>query len=315
MSNLFSDIIKRGLDTKILNQVYPLLPILSGRVIPLSTYGKTIYDNGISWSEESLVANFLPVQDSPFLVGNYGTVNIVTDGVPKMSHTIVEACKVTFNDFAWQKIRQNRGAIGVDNLYEKQLTAQIRAWDERVAAIAMYGVPTTATPGLLFNSGIPTIVSTLNFSTASPADMLREMLRIAGFVAEATRNTYLPNLISIPQALHKILNETTFGTVNSESVLQVLMMRLAGLEPYASAGVRFQITAVRTFDDDKVGTVLTDDAENIGLAIWELERFLSPDNTESWNGATDGLASAHRGGTAGVIAMRPESGLIVRFTY
>lgn len=313
--NLFNKALLMEMSADILSQLYPALPILSGSVIPLSNYGKTMYDAAIAWAEYSIVANFLPVQDAPFLVGNYGTVTVIDEAVPRMVPIMVEACKVEFNDLAFQREYQMNGLDGVTSLYTMQLTAKVRAWDEKCAAVLLYGNPTLGIPGLLYNSSIPTITSLVNFTSATPAAMLAEMLRLSSFVATNSRNIFTPTNFSIPQDLYTLLNTTTFNTNSSDSVLKVLNERLVDMAPYKQLGKVVSVTSVETFNDDKIGTLLPSDPNEIGAAVWDLEEFLSPDNSESYNQSMAGLASAHRGGYAGIVAKRPNSGLIVRFTY
>jgi hypothetical protein len=77
----------------------------------------------------------------------------------------------------------------------------------------------------------------------------------------------------------------------------------------------FQITSTHQFDDNKIMTVLPSDPNLIGGAIWPLEPFDSNNNTESYKSGDQMLASSHEGGTAGIIAKRPTSGLIANVTY
>jgi hypothetical protein len=77
---------------------------------------------------------------------------------------------------------------------------------------------------------------------------------------------------------------------------------------------KFQVVAVPQFNDSKIMTVLPEDPEQIGAAIYDLEEFDSPDHSE-YSENPRKLASAHEGGYAGVICKRPAAGVIAFLTY
>lgn len=311
--NTFNLELIRNAADEVLEQLYPALPLLSGNVLRLSNYGKGMYDTDIRWSEISAVANFVPMQDSPFTVSNYGTVNLLQTPIPRTQNIYVHGCKVSFNHLHFQRMMA-MGMSEVIDAYKIQLEAKVRAWDELCAGMLLYGDTALGIPGLLNGSSIPTITSTLSYNSATPAQLLEEMMRLIAIPATASRNVFTPTLIGINQNLYNVLNKKTFNTVSSESVLSVLEKRLNQSAPYVNLGKTFSLSPVESFNADNLLTIMPDDANQIGGAVWELGEFLSPDNSESHNGQTTGLASAHEGATAGIVAKRPTSGTICIMT-
>ena len=312
--NYLQNALLKGLADDVLEQLYPYLPILSGKIIALSTYGNSMWDDCIGWTSFSLVANFVGTQDAPFVVTEYGTVSLVEEPVLVTRPIRREASKVSFNHEWFTKAKRVTSII---DYYKEQLISKARAWDEKVAAYIVYGNPYLGIPGLLQGSGIPLITSTVNFSTATPEACVVEMVRIITLVANNTDNLFRPSLVGIPQLLFNILNNKTFNTNTTESVLQVIIERLKTAAGYNNAGdPEISITSVPQFNSNKLMTVLPNDANLIGAAFWDLEEFDSPTNTEYMeDGNLRTLASSHTGGVCGVVSKRPSSGLICFTTF
>jgi hypothetical protein len=312
--DIFNNALLRGFAAEILPQLQPELPILSGNVIALSTYGRDLYDDAIVWAQQSMTANFIRTQDAPFQIGSYGTVQIVEEPFPLVAPIYREACKVVFNH-AYFKKAQRAGILR--DVYQDQLVAKVNAWDELCAALITFGNPYTGQPGLLQGSGIPLVTSTVNMTTALPDVVITEFVRLATLTANNSRNVFKPNLIGVPQDLVSILNARSYSANDSKSLWTVIQERLAEAPPYNRSGAKqFQVTAVPQFNDNKIMTVLPDDPELIGAAVWNLEEFYSGHNSEErTEGNMDTLGSAHEGGCAGVIAKRANAGLVATMLY
>lgn len=313
--NVLQNALMRGLATEVLEQTVTELPILGGDVIALSNYGKGLYDEGISWTNYSMTANFIRAQDAPFLVTDYGTVQIIEE--PRVTNQFihVESCKVSFNHLAFKRMEQQGTII---DWYTAQLKAKVQAWDEKLSATILYGIPQIGVPGLLQGSGIPLIASTVNMSTAPIDTVINEFVRICLTPAKNSVYNYKPSLVAIPSDLYDILNTRSFSTTGAttETVLDVIKQRLS-----TSAGYNkptdpvFKFTAVSQFNTNKLMTVLPTDSNHIGAGVYDLISFYSPDNSESTNDSSEMLASSHEGGYLGVVAKRPIAGLICSITY
>ena len=304
----------KGLATDVLNQLQPALPVLRGNVIALSNYGKTMWDNNISWTTYAMSANFIRTQDSPFLPSEYGTVQILEEPRPVIVPIYTEGCKVSFNH-AYVKKNERDGAI-ID-IYSSQLVAKAQAWDEKCADMITYGDPYAGIPGLLFGSGIPVINSTVNLTTDTAENIINEIVRLCLHVSVVTRYLFLPNLVSLPSDIYNILNTRSYSTQVPRSILSIIRERLAEAGGYENAPP-FQITSVPQFAANKLMTVLPSDPDEIGAAIWELEEFYSPQNSESSSPSGKDaamLGSAHEGAIAGCIAKRPNAGCIINLSY
>jgi hypothetical protein len=312
--DIYTNALLKGFAAEILPQLQPELPLLSGSVIALSTYGKDLYDDAITWAQQSMVANFIRTQDAPFQIGSYGTVQIVEEPFPIVAPIYREACKVVFNHTYFKKAQRN-GTLR--DVYRDQLVAKVNAWDELVHNLILYGNPYTGQAGLLQGSGIPLVSSTVNMSSAASDVVITEFLRLATLTANNSRNVFKPSLIGVPQDLVTILNARSYSTNDSRSLWSVIRERLAEAPPYNKPGApEFEVTAVPQFQDNKIMTVLPTDPDLIGAAVWNLEEFFSGYNSEERvEGSQDSLGSAHEGGTAGVIAKRANSGMIATLSY
>lgn len=312
--DIFNNALLRGFATEILPQLQPELPLLGGDVIALSTYGKDLYDDAITWAQQSMVANFIRTQDAPFQIGSYGTVQIVEEPFPFVAPIYREACKVVFNH-AYFKKAQRSGVLR--DVFQDQLVAKVNAWDELVAELIMFGNPYTGQAGLLQGSGIPIVSSTVNMATDAPDLVITEFLRLATLTASNSRNVFKPSLIGVPQDLVTILNARSYSTNDSKSLWYVIQERLADAPPYNKPdSPDFKVTAVPQYQSNKIMTILPSDPELIGAAVWNLEEFYSGYNSEERvEGSQESLGSAHEGGTAGVIAKRPNAGLIATLVY
>lgn len=312
--DIYTNALLKAFAAEILPQLQPELPLLSGNVIALSTYGKDLYDDAITWAQQSMVANFIRTQDAPFQIGSYGTVQIVEEPFPIVAPIYREACKVVFNHAYFKKAQRN-GTLR--DLYQDQLVAKVNAWDELVANLIMFGNPYTGQAGLLQGSGIPIVASTVNMTSAAPDVVITEFVRLATLTANNSRNVFKPSLIGVPQDLVSTLNSRSYSTNDSKSLWSVILERLAEAPPYNKPGApQFQVTAVPQFQDNKIMTVLPTDPDLIGAAVWNLEEFYSGYNSEERiEGSADSQGSAHEGGTAGVIAKRANAGLVATLTY
>lgn len=313
--NILQNALMAGLATEVLAQTAPELPLIGGNVIALSTYGKSMYDASISWTNYSMTANFIREQDAPYLVTEYGTVQLIEEPRPVINLIHTEACKVSFNNLAFKRAEAQNTII---DWYTSQLTAKVQAWDERIANIILYGVPSIGVPGLLQGSGIPLISSSVNLSVAPIDTVINEVIRLALTPAKNSVYVYKPSSIGMPSDLFDILNTRSYSTTGAtiETVLDVIIKRLSTSAGYNMPGdPQWTITAVPQFNTNKLMTVLPTDANQIGAAVWDLESFYSNMNTESMDDTAEIMASAHRGGIAGVMAKRPNSGLLVNLTY
>lgn len=313
--NVLQNALMDGLATEVLAQTAPELPILSGDVIALSNYGKGMYDAGISWTNYSMTANFIREQDAPFLVTEYGTVQIIEEPRPIFQAIHTEACKVSFNNLAYKRMTAQGTII---DWYRGELVAKAQAWDERVANVILYGVPSVGIPGLLQGSGIPMISSTVNLSTAPIDTVINEVIRIALIPAKNSLYVYKPSKIAMPSDLFDVLNTRSYSTTGAtiETVLDVIIKRLGTSAGYNKPGdPQWVITAVPQFNTNKLMTVLPMDANQVGAAIWDLESFSTNMNTEGLDDSAEIVASAHRGAIAGVVVKRPLSGLLASVTY
>jgi Uncharacterized protein conserved in bacteria (DUF2184) len=314
--NVLQNALMTGLATQVLEQTAPALPILTGDVVALSTYGKGMYSGAISWTNYSLTANFIREQDAPYLVTEYGTVQVIEEPRPVVVLIHTEASKVSFNHTAFKKAEVQGTII---DWYTAQLKAKVQAWDERCANVLLYGVPSIGVPGLLQGSGIPSIASTVNLSTAPIDQVINEIIRICLTPAKNSIYIYKPSMVALPSDLFDILNTRSFSATGAttETVLDVIIQRLKTSAGYNKAGdPEWKFTAVPQFGASKLMTVLPDDANLIGGGIWDLQEFYSPDNSESARGSSqEFMASSHSGGFCGIVAKRPNSGLVVTLTY
>ncbi len=314
MANILQDALMRGLATEILDQLPTEYPLLDGSVIALSDYGKTMWDAAISWSKFSMIANFVPTQDAPYNPSNYGTVAIVEELKPIILPIITEACKVQFNHKAFKKMEK---AGTIIDFYRAQLIAKVQAWDATLNSIILFGNPQTATPGLLSGSGIPIISSNVNLSSAAADTVIDEIVRIATTPSNNSNNQFKPTKIAIPQNLWNILNRRSYSSTGAttETLLQVVMSRLNTAAGYnRPEDPKFSMVSVPQFNSNQLMTVLPDDPNLIGAAIFDLEEFDSPDNSE-YSESPKMLASAHTGGYAGVVCKYPAAGVLATLTY
>ena len=310
MSDILQDALMRGLATEVLEQLPTEYPILNGDVIALSNYGKNMWDDAISWTNSSMVANFIPTQNAPFSPSNYGTVAIVEEPKPLLIPIITEACKVSFNHKYYKKMVQNGTII---DYYRQQLIAKVQAWDATLNNIILYGNPSTATPGLLTGSGIPLISSSVDLKGAPSEAVINEIIRIATTPSNNSNNIFKPSKIALPQDLWNILNRRSYSTQIADTLLKVILDRLNTSAGYnRPEDPKFTVVAVPQFNSNQLMTVLPTDPDQIGAAVYDLEEFDSPDNSEP---AGTQLASSHTGGYAGVICKRPGSGVIATLTY
>ena len=312
--DIFNNALLRGFAAEILPQLQPELPILSGDVIALSTYGRDLYDDAIVWAQQSMVANFIRTHDAPFQIGSYGTVQIVEEPFPIVAPIYREACKVVFNHSYFKKV-QRSGVLR--DVYQDQLVAKVNAWDELAANLITFGNPYTGQAGLLQGSGIPLVTSVVNMTSATSDAVITEFLRLATLTANNSRNVFKPNLIGIPQDLVNLLNARSYSINDSRSLWTVILERLAEAPPYNKAGApQFKVTAVPQFNANKIMTVLPSDPDLIGAAIWNLEEFYSGYNSEERvEGSFATLGSAHEAGCAGVISKRANSGMVATMIY
>jgi hypothetical protein len=229
--NALQNALMKGLATEVLEQTYPEIPLLDGSIVALSNYGLDKYDAGLSYTNYSMTANFIREQDAPFLVTEYGTVQIIEEPRPNFYPIFLEGCKVSFNHTAFKKMERQGTII---DWYKAQLTAKVKAWDEKLANVILFGVPSIGVPGLLQGSGIPLITSNVNLSTAPADTVINEIIRIALSVSANTLNLYRPNKIGIPQDLFTILNTRSFSSTGAttETLLQVILARLATSPAY-----------------------------------------------------------------------------------
>jgi hypothetical protein len=305
----------QGLGTEILEQKYPDLVILRGGVIAISNDELELYEkDAISWTTVNAVANFIGIQDSPFLVADYGTVQLVDEPFPIIVPIQYDGCKVSFNHAFWKKYKRNKDYV--INYYQIQLNAKIRAYDELLAQVILFGNPSRGIPGMLNGSGIPIISSTINLSTAPGDQVITEVVTMLNYVANATQNTYRPTLISFPQDLVNLLINRRYS-VNDATSLWTLIKQAVSESPGFET-VTPEYTAVPQFNTNKIGAVLPSDPKEIGAVVFPLEEFYSPDDSESREGDNNSegfLASAHEGGYAGVVARRAEAGVIIQWLY
>lgn len=314
--NVLQNALMAGLATEVLEQTAPALPILTGDVVALSTYGKGMYDAAISWTNYSLTANFIREQDAPYLVTEYGTVQVIEEPRPVVVLIHTEASKVSFNHTAFKKAEAQGTII---DWYTAQLKAKVQAWDERCANVLLYGVPSIGVPGLLQGSGIPSIASTVNLSVAAIDLVINEIIRICLTPAKNSVYVYKPSMVALPSDLFDILNTRSFSTTGAttETILDVTIQRLKTSAGYNKPGdPQWMFTAVPQFNASKLMTVLPMDANQIGGGLWDLQEFYSPDNSESARGnSQEYMASSHSGGFCGIVARRPQAGLVVTLTY
>jgi hypothetical protein len=313
--NVLQNALMNGLLTEVLDQLVPELPLIGGDVISLSSYGKSMYDGQISWTNYAMTANFIRTQDAPYNVTEYGTVQIIEEPrlVIQLIHT--EASKVSFNSIAFKKMEKQKTLI---DWYTSQITAKVTAWDERINNIILFGIPTANVPGLLQGSGIPLVTSLVNMSSASVDAIINEFVRLCLIPSVSSQRLFKPSLIGIPSDLYNILNTRNFSSTGAviESVLDVILKRLQTSDGYNKPGQpQWKITSVPQFNTNKIMTILPEDANQIGAGIWDLESFYSTDNSESHNETQEGCASSHCGGYLGVVAKRPSSGCVVTVTY
>lgn len=313
--NVLQNALMNGLATEVLEQTVTELPILGGDVIALSNYGKGLYDAGISWTNYSMTANFIRAQDAPFLVTEYGTCVIQEEPRPIFQAIHVESCKVSFNHLAFKRMEQQGTII---DWYTAQLKAKVQAWDEKLSATILWGIPSVGVPGLLQGSGIPMISSTVNMSTAPIDTVINEFVRICLTPAKNSVYVYKPSLVALPADLYDVLNTRSFSTTGAttETVLDVIKQRLASSAGYNKpSDPVFKFTAVPQFNSNKLITILPTDANQIGAGVFDLTSFYSPDNSESTNDSAEMLASSHEGGYLGVVCKRPIAGLICNVVY
>lgn len=313
--NVLQNALMDGLATEVLAQTHPELPILSGDVIALSNYGKGMYDAGISWTNYSMTANFIREQDAPFLVTEVGTVQILEEPKVVFQPIYTEGCRVAFNNLAYKRMIAQGTII---DWYKSELVAKAQAWDEKIAQILLFGVPSIGVPGLLQGSGIPMISSTINLSTAPIDTVINEVIRIALTPAKNSLYVYKPNKIAMPSDLFDILNTRSYSTTGAtiETVLDVIIKRLSTSAGYNKPGdPTFVITAVPQFNSNKLMTVLPEDANQVGAGVWDLESFANNMNTEGLDDSAEILCSSHRGAYLGVVVKRPLSSIICSLTY
>jgi hypothetical protein len=305
----------QGLGTEVLDTLYPDLPILNGGVIPITDEGLQLYEkDAISWTVLNMTANFIGLQDAPFLPSDYGTVQLLDEPFPVIVPIFYDGCKVVFNHVFWKKYRRNT-SFTID-YYKRQLMAKVRAWDEQIARVLLYGNPIRGVPGLLSGSGITLITSTVNLSTAPVDQVISEVTSLFQYVANNTENTYRPNLIALPQDLINILINRKYSSNDSTNLWTLIKESI--MESPAFEGVTPRFTSVPQFQTNKIGTLMPSNPKMIAGVVWELEEFYSPDNSESREGdnSSEGyLASAHEGGYAGIVARYPESGIVIQFIY
>jgi hypothetical protein len=306
----------QGLGTEFLDQIYPELVILiSGKVIAIGDEGLALYEKDcISWTTLNMVANFTAIQDAPFLPTNYGTVSILDEPFPNIVNIQYDGCKVSFNHAFWKKNRRNV-SFTID-YYKRQLQAKVRAWDERIAQVFLFGDAVRGIPGLLNGSGISLLTSTVNLSTAPVDQVISEVVSLVSYVANNTENAFRPTLLSFPQDLINILINRRYGAADSTDLWTLIKDSI--IKSPAFEDVTPSFTSVPQFNTNKIGCVMPSDPKMICGVAWELEEFYSPDDSESReddNGSEGYLASAHEGGYAGIIARRNEAGIIIQYLY
>lgn len=306
------DALYRGLGAQVLEQLAPEYPILRGDVISLSNFGKTMWDPAISWTSAAMVGNYILTQDAPFVRSELGTVQIIEEPRLNTVPILREGIKIHYNN-EFYRVQQHQGSF-ID-WYTMAMTAKVQAADALLNNVILYGNPNTGTPGLLQNSGIPIINSSVNMSLASSDAVINEVVRLATLPANNSLNLFRPTKIAIPQNLFNILNNRSYSTTNSESLLQVVERRLSTAAGYNRPGdPKFTLTSVTHLNPLGIMTLLPEDANLIGACIFDLEETTSNEaGIMGQNG--DLLGESWNLGYAGVIAKRPYAGLIINLTY
>lgn len=136
---------------------------------------------------------------------------------------------------------------GISKFQEDQKAAR-RAIAYLVNQSCWFGNSANGLKGFLNYPGIGQIYSAVTFSTsATPADMLSELLDAANYAMSNSRGVFMNNTMFMSPRLYAILNTTPWSALTGDSVLQIFRNRMP-------AGYRIEIAQELTSADPLTST-------------------------------------------------------------
>lgn len=266
-------------------------PLVQGQLMKVSPLGLDFCKTSIEIEQITIGSNFLEFDTTPWAQRyTAGTTNLNQEG--KISYGV----KKFMNRNPFDPWQLKAAACGNLNWLTETTMSALLAWDAMNEAAAVYGIPQLGVSGLLWGSGIPQAVETLNYFDGSlnGVQLVDAVMKWVDRVHYATQFRYRSNVIGMPPKLVKVLNDTLYITGQTANCLSILKDRISG------SLSKPELVSITSFNDLNIMAFIDDDVEKIALCRTELA-------SETHSSQLD-----FAGVAGGVIALHPYSHLIVR---